>query len=150
MVRMLLCSHANKIPSNFIPVTTFVVSAIVSHQHKLDMVHIQNSTLAGGVAIGSCCNLLVSPHGAILIGMVSAIISVFGYRYLTVGYISIRHIFIAIDSSLSLSFCLVCVPVQHAHNTTIDCSKIVLLLSISTWCCYASASLFSTLISKTI
>ncbi|XP_055310101.1 ammonium transporter Rh type A isoform X2 [Sitodiplosis mosellana] len=64
-------------------VTTFVVSAIVSHQHKLDMVHIQNSTLAGGVAIGSVCNLLISPHGALLIGTISAIISVFGYRYLT-------------------------------------------------------------------
>lgn len=66
-------------------VTTFVVSAIVSHGHKLDMVHIQNSTLAGGVAIGSVCNLLVGPHGALLIGSVSAIISVFGYRYLTVS-----------------------------------------------------------------
>ncbi|XP_031637364.1 ammonium transporter Rh type A [Contarinia nasturtii] len=64
-------------------VSTFVVSAIVSHQHKLDMVHIQNSTLAGGVAIGAVCNLLVSPHGALLIGTISAIISVFGYRYLT-------------------------------------------------------------------
>lgn len=72
---------------NFYPilVTAFVVSAIVSHQHKCDMVHIQNSTLAGGVAVGSVCNLLVSPHGALLIGTISAIISVFGYRYLTVG-----------------------------------------------------------------
>lgn len=66
-------------------VTTFVVSAIVSHQHKLDMVHVQNSTLAGGVAVGSVCNLLVGPHGALLIGTISAIISVLGYRYLSVG-----------------------------------------------------------------
>lgn len=67
-------------------VTTFVISAIVSHQHKLDMVHIQNSTLAGGVAIGSVCNLLVGPHLAILIGIISAIISVLGYQYLSVGF----------------------------------------------------------------
>lgn len=80
-------SSAQTISSNFIVVTTFVVSAIVSHQHKLDMVHIQNSTLAGGVAIGSCCNLLVGPHGALLIGTISAIVSVLGYRYLMVGYI---------------------------------------------------------------
>jgi len=64
-------------------VTTFVVSAIVSHENKLDMVHIQNSTLAGGVAVGSVCNLLIGPHGAILIGIIAGIVSVAGYRYLT-------------------------------------------------------------------
>ncbi|XP_067646311.1 ammonium transporter Rh type B-B [Eurosta solidaginis] len=64
-------------------VTTFVVSAIVSHENKLDMVHVQNSTLAGGVAIGTVCNLLVGSHGAILIGIIAGCISVLGYRYLT-------------------------------------------------------------------
>lgn len=72
-------------------VTTFVVSAIVSHHNKLDMVHIQNSTLAGGVAIGTVCNLLVGPHGAVLIGTISAIISVLGYRYLSVGFYFAIH-----------------------------------------------------------
>lgn len=48
------------------------------------MVHVQNSTLAGGVAVGSVCNMLIGPHGALLIGFISAVISVFGYRYLTV------------------------------------------------------------------
>lgn len=70
-------------------VTTFVVSGIVGHGHKLDMVHIQNSTLAGGVAVGSVCNMLIGPHGALLIGSISAIICVLGYRYLTVGEIFI-------------------------------------------------------------
>lgn len=65
-------------------VTTFVVSAIVNKEHKLDMVHVQNSTLAGGVAVGSVCNMLIGPHGALLIGFISAIISVLGYRYLSV------------------------------------------------------------------
>lgn len=64
-------------------VTTFVLSALVSHGNKLDMVHIQNSTLAGGVAIGSVCNLLIGPHGALLIGILSGVVSVFGYRYLS-------------------------------------------------------------------
>lgn len=31
-------------------VTAFVVSALVSKDNKLEMVHVQNSTLAGGVA----------------------------------------------------------------------------------------------------
>ncbi|XP_036337716.1 ammonium transporter Rh type B-B [Rhagoletis pomonella] len=64
-------------------VTTFIVSALVSHENKLDMVHVQNSTLAGGVAIGTVCNLLVGSHGAILIGIIAGCISVLGYRYLT-------------------------------------------------------------------
>jgi ammonium transporter Rh len=34
-------------------VTSIIVSALVSKDNKLDMVHIQNSTLAGGVA-GQC------------------------------------------------------------------------------------------------
>lgn len=70
--------------SSPIAVTTFVVSAIVSNEHKLDMVHVQNSTLAGGVAVGSVCNMLIGPHGALLIGFISAVVSVFGYRYLSV------------------------------------------------------------------
>lgn len=64
-------------------VTTFVLSALVSHGNKLDMVHVQNSTLAGGVAVGSVCNLLIGPHGALLIGILSGVVSVFGYRYLS-------------------------------------------------------------------
>lgn len=103
---------------NFIPVTTSVVSAIVSHQHKLDMVHIQNSTLAGGVAIGSVCNLLISPHGALLIGTISAIISVFGYRYITVGYNKIS-IYLFISNQFCLCRC-VCVCVWCIVHTTIN------------------------------
>lgn len=64
--------------------TTFVVSAVVSPRNKLDMVHIQNSTLAGGVAIGSVCNMLIGPHIALLIGFIAAIISVLGYHFVLV------------------------------------------------------------------
>ncbi len=42
-------------------VSTFATSAAL--MGKFDMVHIQNATLAGGVAIGSAANLNVSPGG---------------------------------------------------------------------------------------
>ncbi|XP_053661343.1 ammonium transporter Rh type A [Anopheles marshallii] len=69
-------------------VTTFVLSALVSHEHKLDMVHVQNSTLAGGVAVGSICNLLIHPFGALIVGVIAGVISVLGYRYLTPAILS--------------------------------------------------------------
>ncbi|XP_032518087.1 ammonium transporter Rh type B-B isoform X1 [Danaus plexippus] len=65
-------------------VTTFVMSSLVSHHHsKLDMVHIQNSTLAGGVAVGSVCNMHISAGGAVAVGIGAGFLSVLGYRYLT-------------------------------------------------------------------
>lgn len=65
-------------------VTTFVMSAALSHQKgKFDMVHIQNSTLAGGVAVGSVCNLHIGAGGAIAVGIGAGFLSVLGYRYLT-------------------------------------------------------------------
>ncbi|XP_053680936.1 ammonium transporter Rh type A [Anopheles nili] len=69
-------------------VATFVLSALVSHEHKLDMVHVQNSTLAGGVAVGSICNLLIHPFGALIVGVIAGVISVLGYRFLTPAILS--------------------------------------------------------------
>lgn len=65
--------------------TTFVHSTFFSHDNKLDMVHIQNSTLAGGVGVGAVCNLLIGPVGAIGIGVLAGAVSVLGYRYLSVS-----------------------------------------------------------------
>lgn len=65
------------------------MSSLVSHhQGKLDMVHIQNSTLAGGVAVGSVCNMHITPGGAVAIGIGAGVISVLGYRYLTVSILA--------------------------------------------------------------
>ncbi|KAL7991358.1 hypothetical protein Chor_015614 [Crotalus horridus] len=64
-------------------VTTFAFSILVEHRGKLDMVHIQNATLAGGVAVGSCADLNILPVGALLIGSTAGIISVIGYKYLS-------------------------------------------------------------------
>uniref|UniRef100_T1DNL1 Putative ammonium transporter 1 n=1 Tax=Anopheles aquasalis TaxID=42839 RepID=T1DNL1_ANOAQ len=52
------------------------------------MVHVQNSTLAGGVAVGSICNLLIHPFGALIVGVIAGIISVLGYRFLTPAILS--------------------------------------------------------------
>ncbi|XP_014672309.1 PREDICTED: ammonium transporter Rh type B-B-like isoform X2 [Priapulus caudatus] len=64
-------------------VFTFAISSLVDKKNKLDMVHIQNSTLAGGVAVGACGNMMIQPWGAILIGMVAGSLSVVGYKFLT-------------------------------------------------------------------
>lgn len=48
-------------------------------------VHVQNATLAGGVAIGSVADMLIGPWAAILIGFLSGFISVAGYKFLSVS-----------------------------------------------------------------
>ena len=46
-------------------IATFAASALVN-KGRLDMVHIQNSTIAGGVAMGAACTLqMVSARGAV-------------------------------------------------------------------------------------
>ncbi|XP_071642736.1 rhesus blood group-associated glycoprotein Rh50 isoform X2 [Temnothorax longispinosus] len=64
-------------------VITFAVSAWVSKDNKFNMVHVQNSTLAGGVAIGTAAGMMCQPVGALVIGAISGMISVLGYKYLT-------------------------------------------------------------------
>lgn len=66
-------------------VTTFALSAVLTHGHKFSMIHIQNSTLAGGVAVGASANLMLQPYGALFTGMLAAAVSVCGYDILTVG-----------------------------------------------------------------
>ncbi|XP_075548919.1 ammonium transporter Rh type B-like isoform X2 [Dermacentor variabilis] len=46
-------------------------------------VHIQNSTLSGGVAIGSIASILGEPHSAIIVGSIAGGISVLGYKFIT-------------------------------------------------------------------
>jgi len=63
-------------------ITTFIMSAIMRHGKKFDMVDIQNATLAGGVAVGSASDLIIEPWAAILIGCIGGSISVLGYTRL--------------------------------------------------------------------
>jgi ammonium transporter Rh len=59
---------------------TFCLSPLLSHQ-KYDPVHIANSTLAGGVAVGSAGRLNIGPGMAILTGTLAGAASVYGYTY---------------------------------------------------------------------
>uniref|UniRef100_A0A672GHQ3 Ammonium transporter Rh type A n=1 Tax=Salarias fasciatus TaxID=181472 RepID=A0A672GHQ3_SALFA len=63
--------------------SAYAISSLVEHKGKLDMVHIQNATLAGGVAVGTCADMSIGPFGAMLIGLVAGIISTLGFKFLT-------------------------------------------------------------------
>jgi ammonium transporter Rh len=47
-------------------------------------VHIQNATLAGGVAIGTACDMMIYPYGALIVGVIGGSLSVIGYYYIQV------------------------------------------------------------------
>jgi len=59
---------------------SFYLSQYLNHG-KFDAVHIQNSTLAGGVAIGATARLALGPGTALIVGIVAGSISVLGYFY---------------------------------------------------------------------
>lgn len=63
-------------------VTAFAASALSAPDTKFNMVHVQNATLAGGVAVGSACDMLLSPAGAAALGAVAGVVSTLAYRHL--------------------------------------------------------------------
>jgi ammonium transporter Rh len=60
-------------------VSGFLFSHIIRKEGRFNMVDIQNATLAGGVAMGTCADLIVGPGGAVLIGVIAGMVSVMGY-----------------------------------------------------------------------
>ncbi|XP_063279607.1 ammonium transporter Rh type A [Prinia subflava] len=64
-------------------VVTFALSSLVDKRGKFSMVLIQNATLAGGVAVGTCADLAIHPFSAMFIGFVAGIVSVLGFQFLT-------------------------------------------------------------------
>ncbi|KAH3796917.1 ammonium transporter Rh type A-like isoform X2 [Dreissena polymorpha] len=64
-------------------IITFAMSQLVDKRGKFNMVHVQNATLAGGVALGTSANMPLQPWGAMLVGCIAGVISVLGYQYLT-------------------------------------------------------------------
>lgn len=60
-----------------------VVSSLVQKNKRLTMIHIQNATLAGGVAMGTMADLIMCPWAAMVVGVVAGGVSVIGYQFLT-------------------------------------------------------------------
>lgn len=63
-------------------VFAFVASYILRGKNKFCIVDIQNATLAGGVAIGSVCDLPIGPGIASLIGVISGSSTVIGFTFI--------------------------------------------------------------------
>merc|ERR1719347_461763 len=58
------------------------MSAVVMPSKKFSTEHIQNATLAGGVAVGACADMMVTPVGAMIIGSLAGALSVCGFQYI--------------------------------------------------------------------
>ncbi|XP_036104847.1 ammonium transporter Rh type A isoform X1 [Molossus molossus] len=63
--------------------TAYAFSSLVGHRGKLDMVHIQNATLAGGVAVGTCADMAIHPYISMIIGSIAGMVSVLGFKFVT-------------------------------------------------------------------
>ncbi|XP_066170749.1 ammonium transporter Rh type A [Sylvia atricapilla] len=64
-------------------IVTFALSSLVDKRGKFSMVLIQNATLAGGVAVGTCADVEIHPFSAMFIGVIAGIVSVLGFQFLT-------------------------------------------------------------------
>ncbi|XP_063304962.1 ammonium transporter Rh type C isoform X1 [Pelobates fuscus] len=71
------CSLASSV------LTTVAISSLVDKKGKLSMVHIQNATLAGGVAVGTAGEMMLTPYGSLIVGFICGIVSTLGFKYLT-------------------------------------------------------------------
>ncbi|XP_020820603.1 ammonium transporter Rh type C [Phascolarctos cinereus] len=63
--------------------TSVALSSALQRKGKLDMVHIQNATLAGGVAVGTAAEMMLMPYGCLIVGFICGIVSTVGFVYLT-------------------------------------------------------------------
>lgn len=73
---------------------TFIFSMLFNPKKRITMEHVQNATLAAGVAMGSAADMTVQPIGALLIGFTAGLLSVVGYAYIKVSIIFPYHVLI--------------------------------------------------------
>ncbi|XP_060067774.1 ammonium transporter Rh type A-like [Ylistrum balloti] len=62
-------------------VVTMAISSLLSRRGNIEISHLQNASLAGGVAVGTCANMPIKPWGAMVLGTLAAIVSTTGYKY---------------------------------------------------------------------
>ncbi|XP_066466300.1 ammonium transporter Rh type B [Tiliqua scincoides] len=62
---------------------TFATSALVNTEGRLDMVHVQNAALAGGVIVGTSGEMMLTPFGAMIAGVLAGWVSTLGFKFLT-------------------------------------------------------------------
>ena len=74
-------------------IITFLLQLTTNVSFCRSQVHVQNATLAGGVAIGTASNMSVAPWGALLIGCCAGGLSTVGYAYVTVSALKDPKIF---------------------------------------------------------
>ena len=63
-------------------IASIVISKLV-HGGKLNMEIVLNASLAGGVAVGSSADIIVTPAGAMIAGFVTGSISALGFAYIS-------------------------------------------------------------------
>ena len=65
-------------------IATVIVSCLLSPARRMSMEHLQNATLAGGVAVGACADLMLTPGGAATVGAIAGALSTLGFKYVQV------------------------------------------------------------------
>ncbi|XP_048178185.1 ammonium transporter Rh type B-like [Corvus hawaiiensis] len=63
-------------------ITTVVASSLLERDGRLSPGHLQNGSLAGGVAIGVVADMSMPPVAALALGSLSAVVCVLGFRFL--------------------------------------------------------------------
>ncbi|XP_017534413.3 RH-like protein isoform X3 [Manis javanica] len=67
-------------------VTAISVSALANHRGKIDMTHIHNAVLAGGVVVSASGHLISSPWLAMVLGLMAGLVSIGGAKCLPVCF----------------------------------------------------------------
>ncbi|XP_004465416.1 RH-like protein [Dasypus novemcinctus] len=67
-------------------VTAISLSALLHPRGKINMTHIHNAVLAGGVAVGASCHLITFPFVAMVLGLVAGLISIGGAKCLAAHF----------------------------------------------------------------
>lgn len=64
-------------------ITTVLISILLESDGKLSAGHLQNGSLAGGVAIGAVADMHITPAAALALGSLSSLLCILGFQFLT-------------------------------------------------------------------